>query len=211
MDAVPRPASPRSEVKRLPERARYDRATVNAILDEGLVAHVGIAQGGAPVVIPTAYVRLGDELYLHGSPASRLLRARADGSGFELVAEGRLQLTAEGLELGAEQLAHSELTAVSVELGNQVQHGRFDGHIQRSGWLVHNQQSWIRKERHSKHDSLLLPAGELMWIALHHPRRVRHGDALKQFQASYVGGIFAEILVHSQNFLHLVPYAHRRV
>jgi hypothetical protein len=80
MDAVPGPPSPRSEVKRLPERARYDRATVHAILDEGLVAHVGIVADGAPVVIPTAYVRMGDWLYLHGSPASRLLRALARGA-----------------------------------------------------------------------------------------------------------------------------------
>jgi uncharacterized protein len=48
---------PATEVRRLPQRAAYDEATVHAILDEGLVAHVGILDEGHPVVIPTGYVR----------------------------------------------------------------------------------------------------------------------------------------------------------
>ena len=70
------PFSPteRSQVRRLPERARYDRETVHAILDEGLIAHIGFQAGGRPFVIPTTYVRIDDVLYLHGSPASRMLR-----------------------------------------------------------------------------------------------------------------------------------------
>jgi nitroimidazol reductase NimA-like FMN-containing flavoprotein (pyridoxamine 5'-phosphate oxidase superfamily) len=59
----------------MPQRGAYDRAAVNRILDEGLVCHVGIVEEGQPCVIPTLYVRVGDRLYLHGSPASRLLRA----------------------------------------------------------------------------------------------------------------------------------------
>ncbi|MCU1463577.1 MAG: putative flavin-nucleotide-binding protein [Acidimicrobiales bacterium] len=66
-------------VRRLPARARYDRATLDAILDEGLVCHVGFVTGGRPFVIPTTYGRVGDDLYLHGSPASRLLRTLSDG------------------------------------------------------------------------------------------------------------------------------------
>lgn len=72
--------SSRTEVKRLPERGVYDRQTIDAILDEGYVCHVGIVDGRTPVVIPTLYVRDGDSLLLHGSPASRMLRtAKQEG------------------------------------------------------------------------------------------------------------------------------------
>jgi len=67
-------ASPRTTVKRLPDRAAYDRATVNAILDEALICHVGFDDGQGPIVIPTIHARVGDTLYLHGSAASRMLR-----------------------------------------------------------------------------------------------------------------------------------------
>lgn len=66
-------------VRRLPERGAYDRATIDAILDEGLVAHVGFVHDGRPVVIPTGYVRDGDRLLLHGSRASGMMRALASG------------------------------------------------------------------------------------------------------------------------------------
>lgn len=69
----------RTTVKRLPQRAGYDRATVHAILDEGLVCHVGFAASGQPYVIPTAYGRVGETLYLHGSAASRMLKTLAAG------------------------------------------------------------------------------------------------------------------------------------
>jgi nitroimidazol reductase NimA-like FMN-containing flavoprotein (pyridoxamine 5'-phosphate oxidase superfamily) len=69
----------RTRVKRLPERARYDRAAVHGILDEGLIAHVGFLVDGQPFVIPMAYGRDGDRLLLHGSVASRLQRALAEG------------------------------------------------------------------------------------------------------------------------------------
>jgi len=71
--------TPRTEVRRLPARAAYDRATIDAILDEGLVCHVGFVADGQPYVIPTAYARVGDRLYVHGSAASRMLRALAGG------------------------------------------------------------------------------------------------------------------------------------
>jgi nitroimidazol reductase NimA-like FMN-containing flavoprotein (pyridoxamine 5'-phosphate oxidase superfamily) len=74
------PASPRTEVRRLPERGSLERALVHAILDEGLVCHVGLAMPEGPVVIPTLYARDGERLYLHGSPASRMLRTLARGA-----------------------------------------------------------------------------------------------------------------------------------
>ena len=69
----------RSTVRRLPERARYDRATVDAILDEGLVCHVGFVDDGQPFVIPAAYARQGDRLVIHGSAASRMVKRLAAG------------------------------------------------------------------------------------------------------------------------------------
>lgn len=69
----------RTRVRRLPDRASYDVEVVHAILDAGFVAHVGIATEQGPVVIPTAYGRVADQLYLHGSPASRLVRSLARG------------------------------------------------------------------------------------------------------------------------------------
>jgi uncharacterized protein len=68
------PASDRTRVRREPQRGVYDRAKIDAILDEGLVCHLGFAAEGQPYVIPTLYARIGDEVYVHGSSASRLLR-----------------------------------------------------------------------------------------------------------------------------------------
>ncbi|HEX4908854.1 MAG TPA: pyridoxamine 5'-phosphate oxidase family protein [Actinomycetes bacterium] len=62
----------RTRVRRLPERAAYDRDTVHAILDEGFICHVGFLVDGRPFVIPTGYARAGETLYLHGSTGSRL-------------------------------------------------------------------------------------------------------------------------------------------
>jgi nitroimidazol reductase NimA-like FMN-containing flavoprotein (pyridoxamine 5'-phosphate oxidase superfamily) len=72
--------TPRTTVRRLPDRARYDRATVHAILDEGLVCHVGFVDEGQPYVIPSAYARVGDRLVIHGSAASRMVKALAGGA-----------------------------------------------------------------------------------------------------------------------------------
>jgi nitroimidazol reductase NimA-like FMN-containing flavoprotein (pyridoxamine 5'-phosphate oxidase superfamily) len=62
----------RTKLRRLPERAAYDRETVHAILDEGFICHVGFVVGEQPHVIPTGYVRVRETLYLHGSSGSRL-------------------------------------------------------------------------------------------------------------------------------------------
>ena len=73
------PPTPRTRVKRLGYRACYDRETVYAILDAGLVCHVGYVIDGQPYVTPTAYWREGDRVYWHGSSASRMLRHLKDG------------------------------------------------------------------------------------------------------------------------------------
>jgi nitroimidazol reductase NimA-like FMN-containing flavoprotein (pyridoxamine 5'-phosphate oxidase superfamily) len=72
--------SDRTRVKRLPKRGIYDKDSIHRILDEGLVAHVGFVVDGQPYVVPTAYARDGERLLLHGSAASRMLRALASGA-----------------------------------------------------------------------------------------------------------------------------------
>jgi hypothetical protein len=69
----------RATVRRLPKRASYDAATIHAILDEALVAHIAFAIDGRPFVIPMNYGRTGDTLFLHGSAASRLTKSLAQG------------------------------------------------------------------------------------------------------------------------------------
>ena len=66
--------SARTTVKRHPERGVYERATIDAILDEALICHLGFVHEGQPYVIPTIHARDGGTLYLHGSPGSRMLR-----------------------------------------------------------------------------------------------------------------------------------------
>jgi nitroimidazol reductase NimA-like FMN-containing flavoprotein (pyridoxamine 5'-phosphate oxidase superfamily) len=73
---VPEITSPtdRTRVVREAHRGAYDRETIDKILDEGYVCHVGFAVDGQPYVIPTLYARIGDAIYFHGSAASRMLR-----------------------------------------------------------------------------------------------------------------------------------------
>lgn len=70
----------RSRVRRRPQRARYDEVAVNAILDAGVMAHVGYVIGGQPFVTPTAYWREGRSLYWHGAAASRMLATVSAGA-----------------------------------------------------------------------------------------------------------------------------------
>lgn len=70
----------RTTLKRAHERGSYDRDTVHAILDEALICHVAFIHDGAPAIIPTAHWREGETLYIHGSSASRTIRALEDGA-----------------------------------------------------------------------------------------------------------------------------------
>jgi len=70
----------RTTVRRKADRGRYDRETVDAILDAALIAHVGFAIDGVPSVIPMAYVRIDDAIYFHGAVANHALRTLANGS-----------------------------------------------------------------------------------------------------------------------------------
>jgi hypothetical protein len=72
--------TPRTQVRRLPKRASYDREQVHSILDSGFLCHVGFAAEGQVFVIPTLYGRADDTLYLHGSAASRMLKSVSSDS-----------------------------------------------------------------------------------------------------------------------------------
>ncbi|ABF41786.1 conserved hypothetical protein [Candidatus Koribacter versatilis Ellin345] len=71
--------SERTTVRREPHRGVYDRETIHAILDAGFVCHMGFVHDGHPFVIPTSYWRIDNDLYVHGSSASRMLRNLAAG------------------------------------------------------------------------------------------------------------------------------------
>jgi len=71
--------TPRTTLKRLPQRGSYNRQLINQILDEAFVCHVGLIVDGQPLVIPTGYARAGDNLLIHGSQAGRMLRHLSEG------------------------------------------------------------------------------------------------------------------------------------
>ena len=74
-----------NRVRRLPARGQYDRATIDAIVDEALICHVAFAVDGQPFVIPTIHARMADEIVLHGAPASRLLKHIVAGNPVAIV------------------------------------------------------------------------------------------------------------------------------
>jgi nitroimidazol reductase NimA-like FMN-containing flavoprotein (pyridoxamine 5'-phosphate oxidase superfamily) len=74
-----KPTSSATRVRRFPSYARYDRDLVDEVLDEALICHVGFATDGRPFVIPTIHARVGDVIYIHGSPLGRMLNTLKDG------------------------------------------------------------------------------------------------------------------------------------
>ena len=74
------PDTERTSIGRSPDRGTRDRATAYAILDEALLCHVGLTTDAGPVVIPTTFTRVGDDLVLHGAPAATWLRATGKGT-----------------------------------------------------------------------------------------------------------------------------------
>jgi hypothetical protein len=103
----------RTTISRHSERGSYDRDMAYAILDEGMVAHVGFDAGSGPIVIPMTYARVGDELALHGAVASRWL------SGFEGGKPVSICVTLlDGLVLAQSAFSHSMNYRSVVVLGN---------------------------------------------------------------------------------------------
>ncbi len=77
-EALPPKGAP-NRVRRHAERGRYDRQTIETILDSEFVGHLAFVDGGRPYALPMLYVRQGDEIFLHGSPGSRLVQTMAKG------------------------------------------------------------------------------------------------------------------------------------
>jgi nitroimidazol reductase NimA-like FMN-containing flavoprotein (pyridoxamine 5'-phosphate oxidase superfamily) len=97
------PQVPRTRPTRSTERVSYDRETVHAVLDEGVVCHVGFVVDGRPVVLPQLHARVGERLYLHGSTGARALLA-ARGGGLPVCATVTL---VDGLVLARSAFHHS--------------------------------------------------------------------------------------------------------
>lgn len=109
------PASPRVKLRREPSRGRHDRATIDAVLDRALVAHVAFVDDGQPYCIPTLCARLGDRVLIHGSSASRMLRGLAAGAPACLTAT-----CTDGIVLARSVFNHSINYASAVVLGELV-------------------------------------------------------------------------------------------
>jgi nitroimidazol reductase NimA-like FMN-containing flavoprotein (pyridoxamine 5'-phosphate oxidase superfamily) len=108
--------SERTKVKRLPDRGAYAREAIDTILDEGLVCHLGFVQDRQPYVIPTLFARVGDEVYVHGSAASRMLR------GLRVGLDACLTVTlVDGLVLARSIFHHSVNYRSVVVLGRAVE------------------------------------------------------------------------------------------
>lgn len=108
--------TPRTQVRRLPKRGVYERDAINAILDEGFLCHLGFAVEGQTYVIPTGYARSGDQVYVHGSAASRMLR--------ELISATPMCLTVtllDGVVLARSAFHHSMNYRSVVVLGEARQ------------------------------------------------------------------------------------------
>jgi nitroimidazol reductase NimA-like FMN-containing flavoprotein (pyridoxamine 5'-phosphate oxidase superfamily) len=103
----------RTKLSRLPQRGNYDRDVINRILDEGFICHVGFVMDGQPFVIPTGYGRRDDQVYFHGSSASRMLRNLSQGAAVCLTVT-----LLDGLVLARSAFHHSMNYRSVVVLGN---------------------------------------------------------------------------------------------
>ena len=113
--AEPHSPTARTRVVREPERGVYDRAAAYQILDEGFICHVGFVMDNQPFVIPTGYGRSGDNLYIHGSAASRMLRNLDQG-----IAACVTVTLLDGLVLARSIFNHSMNYRSVVVLGSAV-------------------------------------------------------------------------------------------
>jgi nitroimidazol reductase NimA-like FMN-containing flavoprotein (pyridoxamine 5'-phosphate oxidase superfamily) len=105
----------RTRLRRLPKRGAFDRATINAILDEAFICHIGFVVDQQPYVIPTGFGRVGDVLYVHGSSASRMLRTLSTSVNMCFTAT-----LIDGLVLARSAFHHSINYRSVVVLGNAM-------------------------------------------------------------------------------------------
>lgn len=114
MDAFP--PTECTTLRRHPERGRFDRETIYAILDEAPICHVGFVGDGRPVVIPTIHARDGDSIVLHGSPVSRMLRTLRNGGDVCITAT-----LIDGLVLARSAFHHSMNYRSAVVFGTATE------------------------------------------------------------------------------------------
>ena len=109
----------RTSVRRGADRAVYDRQVIYRILDEALICHVGFIEEGQPYVLPMNHVRIGDRLYVHGSPASRKLRYACAGNPVCVTVT-----LLDGLVLARSAVHHTVnyRSVVILAIGKEVQH-----------------------------------------------------------------------------------------
>ena len=111
---MPETSTPNERIRvvREPHRGVYDRESIDKILDEGFVCHIGFTVNEQPYVIPTMYARVGDAIYFHGSAASRMLRGASTG-----IAVCITVTIADGLVLARSVFNHSMNYRSVVALG----------------------------------------------------------------------------------------------
>ena len=108
-----KPASDRTRLRRRRDRGSYDRPTIDAILDEAIVAHLAIVMDdGQPIAIPTLHARAGDVVYCHGASAGRTMRAMAQGAPACLTVS-----VIDGLVLARSAMHHSANYRSAILLG----------------------------------------------------------------------------------------------
>ncbi|HEX8559051.1 MAG TPA: pyridoxamine 5'-phosphate oxidase family protein [Pyrinomonadaceae bacterium] len=156
------PATARTTLRRLPRRGSFERRAVYEILDEGFVCHVGFVADGHPFVIPTAYGRLGDTLYLHGAKASRMLKALAAGADVCVTVT-----LVDGLVLARSAFHHSinyrsavvfgRARAVADEAEKNAALEAFTEHVMRGRWA---EVRWPTPEELAATAVLALPLEE---------------------------------------------------
>ena len=97
------------------------------------------------------------------------------------------------------------------QLGNQLQDGGFDGHIQAGGGLVHHQQPGIAHQRHGDHHALLLPAGELVRVTRHHRFRIGELDLPQHGDGLFAGSLHRGFPVHHGHLHQLLADGQHRI
>jgi uncharacterized protein len=137
-------ASERVRVRRQPKKARYDRDSIHAVLDRGLFCHLAFVHDGHPFCIPTLHARVGDEVLVHGSSASRTLRTLAAG------AEACLTVTVmRGLVLARSAFEHSANYDSVVMLGRfrlvEEEDERLDGFAAFTNKLIPGRWDEVRQ------------------------------------------------------------------
>ncbi len=154
------PPTDRVRVRRIHTRGHYDRATLDAVLDAGMVCHVGFVSEDGPIVLPTLYWRDGDHVYVHGSSASRTLRALAGGTDICLTVSH-----IDGLVLARSGLKCSVNYRAAMLFGRAEEVTDYAEMRRRFAWFVDNivPGQWERMREVTDHE---LKATKLLRLAI---------------------------------------------